>query len=259
MNKKTVGILGCGWLGLPLATSLLAQGYVVKGTTTTATKLPALQAAGIQAFETVLTEDSVSESITAFLDGLDVLIIDIPPGVRSNPAADFAKKLSHVLNRIDALSLVQLIFISSTSVFEDTAPFARYEESHAPNATSNNGRQLVAAELLVRETVPTATIIRPGGLIGADRHPINMLAGKKGLKNPDAPVNLVNRNHLIALITKVLHGNLLAPVIHAISEPHVTRKDYYTEQARLHGLEVPEFDDNGVQVGKFVVSCVKNF
>ncbi len=256
MNKKTIGILGCGWLGLPLAQSLITLGHAVKGTTTTASKIPDLEAAGIQAFELVLTEDGVSESISEFLDGLDVLIIDIPPGVRSNPDADFPKKLSQVLNLVKALSLEQLIFISSTSVFEDTTDFPHYNETHPGNATSNNGKQLLAAELLVRESYHTATIIRPGGLIGDDRNPINMLAGKKGLKNPDAPVNLVHRNYLITLIINVLHGALLAPVIHAISEPHRSRKDYYTEQAMLHGLEVPEFDDDGVQVGKVIVSAI---
>lgn len=32
----TVSILGCGWLGLPLAEQLLAEGYSVKGSTTRA-------------------------------------------------------------------------------------------------------------------------------------------------------------------------------------------------------------------------------
>lgn len=254
MQTNTIGILGCGWLGLPLAQALIAHGHIVKGTTTTASKIPDLQALGIQAFELALTEEGVSESITAFLDGLDALIIDIPPGVRSNPDADFPKKLSHVLNLVKALSLEQLIFISSTSVFEDTTDFPHYKETHPGNATSNNGKQLLAAELLVRESYHTATIIRPGGLISADRNPINMLAGKKDLKNPDAPVNLVHRDYLIKLIHNIISGDLLQPLLHAISEPHRSRKDYYTEQAILHGLEVPDFDDDSVQVGKFIIS-----
>lgn len=255
MSKKTIGILGCGWLGLPLAQSLIAEGYAVKGTTTRASKIPDLQAAGIQAFELVLTEDGVTTSITAFLDELDVLIIAIPPGVRANPAANFPKKLSHVLQLVNALSLEQLIFISSTSVFEDTIDFPHYNETHPGNATSNNGKQLLTAESLVRASHHTATIIRPAGLIGADRNPITMLAGKTGLKNPDAPVNLVHRDYLIILITQVLNGSLTAPILHAVSEPHSTRKDYYTAQARLHELEAPTFNDTTTQVGKFVNSC----
>ena len=33
-SPTTVAILGCGWLGLPLAKHLLAQGHRVLGTTT---------------------------------------------------------------------------------------------------------------------------------------------------------------------------------------------------------------------------------
>ena len=35
---KNVSVLGCGWLGMPLAISLLDEGYSVKGSTTTEKK-----------------------------------------------------------------------------------------------------------------------------------------------------------------------------------------------------------------------------
>ena len=38
-NKKIIGILGCGWLGLPLAKELVEEGYIVRGSTTQASKL----------------------------------------------------------------------------------------------------------------------------------------------------------------------------------------------------------------------------
>jgi 3-hydroxyisobutyrate dehydrogenase-like beta-hydroxyacid dehydrogenase len=35
---KQISILGCGWLGFPLAISLVQKGYVVKGSTTSLEK-----------------------------------------------------------------------------------------------------------------------------------------------------------------------------------------------------------------------------
>ena len=38
-NKKIIGILGCGWLGLPLAQQLVEDGHIVRGSTTQNSKL----------------------------------------------------------------------------------------------------------------------------------------------------------------------------------------------------------------------------
>ncbi|WP_321539617.1 NAD(P)-binding domain-containing protein [Flavobacterium piscinae] len=47
---KQISILGCGWLGMPLAKHLLQKGYSIKGSTTTETKLELLQNEGITPF-----------------------------------------------------------------------------------------------------------------------------------------------------------------------------------------------------------------
>ena len=47
---KNISILGCGWLGEPLAISLLEAGYSVKGSTTTESKLATLEASQIEAY-----------------------------------------------------------------------------------------------------------------------------------------------------------------------------------------------------------------
>ncbi|RYE24983.1 MAG: SDR family NAD(P)-dependent oxidoreductase, partial [Sphingobacteriaceae bacterium] len=66
-NKK-ISILGCGWLGLPLAKLLVAKGWQVKGSTTTFEKLNLLQEAGIEPFliraeaETLQAEPSFFDS-----------------------------------------------------------------------------------------------------------------------------------------------------------------------------------------------------
>ena len=51
MQKETITILGCGWLGLSLAQALVKEGYAVKGSTTTEEKLEQLQYAGVEPFK----------------------------------------------------------------------------------------------------------------------------------------------------------------------------------------------------------------
>jgi nucleoside-diphosphate-sugar epimerase len=257
MTKKTISILGCGWLGLPLAQSFIDQGHAVKGTTTQASKLERLTVAGIETYEMVVRETTITGAISTFLANTQVLIINMPPGLRANPTANFPAKIRLLMQNVQAHKIEQVLFVSSTSVFEDAPNFPTYTEDDTPNASSTNGKQLMEAELAVRSYYHTATIIRAGGLIGGDRNPVKMLSGKTGLKNPDAPVNLVNRDYLIEIIHKIVNGELLQPLVHVVNEPQITRKEYYIKQAIDADLELPQFEENGLQIGKFVRSGFK--
>lgn len=68
---NTISILGCGWLGL------LLDGYHVKGSTTTKSKLKLLEENGIEAYSIVLEPNIKAKKIENFL-GTDVLVINIP-------------------------------------------------------------------------------------------------------------------------------------------------------------------------------------
>ncbi len=48
MQNQTVSILGCGWLGLPLAKALIKKGFIVKGSTTAEEHLEQLRTEGIE-------------------------------------------------------------------------------------------------------------------------------------------------------------------------------------------------------------------
>ena len=62
-----ISILGCGWLGLPLAKALLEKGFSVNGSTTSTEKLSILENAGISPFLISLDSKSVSGAIESFL------------------------------------------------------------------------------------------------------------------------------------------------------------------------------------------------
>ena len=74
MNSK-IGVLGCGWLGLPLAVELIERGYNVRGSTTSRSKIHELEEKGIKSFYIRLNTDSIVGPIDEFLVGLDILII----------------------------------------------------------------------------------------------------------------------------------------------------------------------------------------
>ncbi len=256
MKQKTIGILGLGWLGTALAQELRSQGHIVKGTVRSKDKMVDLKKQGIDTYYLELTEDKIYGDLADFFKDLDSLFINIPPGLRKNPESDFAYRIRLLMTFVRNASIPQVIFVSSTSVFKDEITIPTYNENSTPNATSNNGKKIIDAEKVVRDFVPYATILRPCGLIGADRHPIKILSGRTGIKNPDAPINLVTRDHVIHIASQLINDDLKVSIIHAISEPHTARKSYYDHIATARDLPAPEFEVNSESVGKKIVSVV---
>ena len=86
-----ISILGCGWLGLPLAKHFIAQGYTVKGSTTRAERLGELEAAGVQTvrFNLAAIDERACRELCA---GSEVLVIAVPPG-RGEGRSLYAERL----------------------------------------------------------------------------------------------------------------------------------------------------------------------
>ena len=75
--QTRVSILGCGWLGMPLAGQLAAAGYQVNGATTRKEKMADIVAQQATPFVIKLTPD-VEGDIKDFLQA-DILFINVPP------------------------------------------------------------------------------------------------------------------------------------------------------------------------------------
>ena len=203
---KTIGVLGCGWLGYPLAKELLKNTYTVYGTTTSLNKIKTLKDSGIKANKIVLYEDTIEGNINEFIKPLDVLIINIPPRLRGKNKENFVKKMTLLHVEIKKTRCSKVIFISSTAVYGNAIGTVTEESPTIPNTES--GKQLITSEnIFLQDTKLQTTIIRFGGLIGPNRHPVTMLSGKKDLKNGNAPVNLIHLNDCISILINTIKNN----------------------------------------------------
>ncbi len=249
--KSTLSIIGCGWLGLPLAKHFIKNQYTVKGSTTSNSKLIALQSAGITPFYVQLKETGIEGDISNFLADTDTLIVNIPPGLRNNPNKNHVIEIKHLLNAIKKTSVKNILYISSTSVFKDDYPFHKITKQTKPNATSEAGKQLIAIEELIQnETNINFNILRFSGLFDSNRHPGKFLSGKTSIKNPNAPVNLVHKSDCIAIIFKILEAKLCNSILNACYPFHPTKKDYYTKYCIQQQLDEPTYDFNTISKGK---------
>ena len=202
-NNNQISILGCGWLGLPLAKSLLENEFSVNGSTTSLEKISVLERNGIQPFQIELSETEIKGEIDSFLATSKILIIDIPPKLRSASSESFVKKIQNLIPFIEKSKIEKVVFISSTSVYADNNSVVT--EATKPNPNTESGKQLAQAENLLQGNPNfKTTVIRFGGLIGEDRHPIHFLAGRKNIENPEAPINLIHQIDCIGIIEKIL-------------------------------------------------------
>ncbi len=263
-EKEKIAILGCGWLGLPLAKSLLSKGHEIKGSTTSESKLEVLKNAGILPFQIQLEEYQIIGNIEDFLNETDVLIIDIPPGLRrvflSSEEMTFVNKVKTLIPFIEKSDVQKVIFVSSTSVYGDGFPIVEITEETQPNPDTENGKQLVIAETLLQSNSHfKTTVIRFGGLLSDDRHPVKFLAGRTNVENPDAPVNMIQREDCIGIIEKSLDFARddnweWNQTFNAVAPQHPTRKAYYHKKAEILNLPLPTFAEDSESKGKIISS-----
>lgn len=255
-----ISILGCGWLGLPLAKALLKAGFQVKGSTTSAEKLVTLENIGVQSFLLALDSNAVPNVFANFLTTSETLIIAIPPKLRGKNKDysdvdnnSFVKKIENILLFIQKSTIKNVLFISSTAVYGEANEVI--DENTIPAPVTESGKQLLEIEqLLLANTHFKTTILRFGGLIGEDRNPARFLAGKENVANPEAPINLIHLQDCIGIVLKILETNSWNTTLNAVTPFHPSRASYYTEKALEEKLIPPTFNYENPSIGKTILS-----
>tara|TARA_B110000046_G_scaffold38722_1_gene42596 strand:+ start:3564 stop:4325 length:762 start_codon:yes stop_codon:yes gene_type:complete len=233
---KTVSILGCGWLGKSLAISLLDEGYILKGSTTSEEKLDLLEVNNIEPF---IIDIASFEEFYDFLNS-DILIITIT----SKDIDGFENLISQIENS----SIQKVIFISSTSVYGSLNKVMTEEDEVLKIPLSE-------IENLFREnTFFETTIIRFAGLFGDERHPSNWFRNGRKIPQPKGFVNMIHKEDCIEIIHKIIDQNCWNQTFNACSNHHPTRREFYTIAKLSSDFEVPEFEENEVYEWKIISS-----
>ncbi|NRB59441.1 MAG: NAD(P)H-binding protein [Winogradskyella sp.] len=253
--KGQISIIGCGWLGLPLAQSLIEKNYKIKGSTTSESKLSELHKSSIEGFVITLNEEGIKGNIHGFLNESDTIIINIPPGLRRHPNKNHVKEIEHLMDAITRHKIKNILYVSSTSVFENEEHFPVIKNNTKPNATSNSALQLIVIEKMLKANGNfNTTILRFGGLLDDFRHPGKFLSGRKNISDPDAPINLIHKEDCIGIISTILQQNYWNIALNASYPIHPNKSDYYISYSKRHGLDLPEFNLSKKNKGKIIDS-----
>lgn len=248
---KTISILGCGWLGLPLAESLIKEGYFVKGSTTSDLKISLLKSKSIETYKLILDPQLKGENADEFFN-CDVLIINIPPLRRDDIIEYHFLQIESIVQNLKDSTCKKVVFISSTSVYGNKNSEVFEDSKTLPDTLS--GEALVIVEnFLMKNSNFDTTIIRFGGLIGPNRNPAKYALNRPVIEYADTPLNLIHLDDCIGIIKSVLEKEVWNEIINGVCEYHPTRREFYSLAAEKLSLPKPEFKD-GKEPHKIVKS-----
>jgi nucleoside-diphosphate-sugar epimerase len=216
-----IGIIGCGWLGLPLGEFLAIKGNKVTGSTTSISKIASLEKAGIEPVLLKLNPELECENFDLITES-EVIIINIPPRT-----AKFGEAfhLSQMHNLVDAIKKnnnqkfdSKILFISSTSVYPDANQVATEISEVLEKSV------LIKVENLLKANFEKVTVLRCGGLMGYDRFPGKYYTGKP-FDNWASGVNYLHRDDAIRVIWHIMQHNIWNETFNVCSPEHPSRKE----------------------------------
>lgn len=232
-----VTIIGCGWLGKSLGEQLSKSGHTVNGSTRNPANFENFKAIGIQPF--LLDSINAVAIPEQVLESTALLIITLPPTSRNKGLSGIEENRQFMENVLSKFKdEVRLIFTSSTGVYpkREREYYESYTFTEREQKTTN-----FQLESAILSSGKSSTILRLGGLIGDDRHPIFSIAGRNNITNPDGPINFVHRGDVISAIEKIITLPAVSGIYNVVNPMHPSRKSYYSGAAKFYGLEAPIF------------------
>ena len=249
MPQRIISVLGCGWLGLPLARNLISLGYTVRGSTTSADKFKALADSGIIPYQISIDPPTSIETKDFFR--ADTLFLNIPFRRVLEAPSFYLEQINDVIQKMKGSAVKTVIFASSTSVYPDDCAVA--DERMVINPDDPRSIVLRTVENLLQSHKNFKTVIlRFGGLYGGTRKIGKFLAGKKDIPDGESPVNLVHLDDCVAIVTAVIQRNIQNEIFNVCSDKHPTRSELYTQAAHALGLPVPQFSSRASPKAKIV-------
>ena len=251
LHYKTVGIIGCGWLGKALAKTLIGSDYLPIGTTQRQENLDSLNQMGIQAELLSLPLEDIKNTKNRVFDCC-TLVICLPPQIRQGKK-DYPQKIAQIVASAEQGRVEKIILISTTAIYGDL--LGEVDESTALDLNNEKVKVLNEAEQQVLAFNKQSIVIRCGGLVGENRHPGKFLRHKRMLSSPNAYVNLVHQHDVIAIILEFIVSEHLKGVFNLSSQMQVSKRHFYAIAASALDIPTPDFDESSpVELGKQVMT-----
>lgn len=223
--KKNLLVIGFGWLGQHYVAQSPNKYNVVFGM-----KRSNISMYDFPASVEIISLDLFQNSnallrITSLVSHATHILIALPPSSAPDQKSfyDFFKAVADIVK--DFSGRIVLISSIGAALFKET----------------NRSVSLKQVEQLFANYKNT-TVIRMGGLVGYDRHPVLSLAKTKNIVNGDDFIQLISVEDCIAVIDFAFEkGRSIPKLLTAVAPNKSSKFEYYTESARIFEVDSPTF------------------
>ena len=177
---QNISLLGCGKLGFPLALDLLNEGYNIKGSTTTSSKIDKLKQSGITPYLI-----NIEEFIELDFFNSDILVLTLPYKKSFSDSNSYKAQIKKVCDSLIFSSIKHIIFTSSSSVYpKDNKLYLPTDKFIPPNTRAEI--LLDCEQALYKMKNVSVIIIRLGGIYGVGRKINKSKKARRLIKQSDA-------------------------------------------------------------------------
>lgn len=235
-------IIGCGYLGRRVAARWVAEGDEVSALTRFEANADELRALGVQP----IIGDVMDPQSLAVLPDVETVLYAVGLDRRSGHSQRdvYVGGLANVLARVVPAS-PKFLYVSSTSVYGQNAG-EWVDESSECRPDSPNGQVCLEAELLLRQHLPTAMILRLAGIYGPGRlvaRVEQLRAGRALTGNPEAWLNLIHVDDAATAVLACEQRDEPGSTTFVCDDRPHRRREYYALLASLIGAPAPRFDE----------------
>ncbi|QIR35653.1 SDR family oxidoreductase [Tolypothrix sp. PCC 7910] len=240
-----IAIIGCGYVGCAVAQCWQQKmNFVVTATTTTPTRVPALEAV---AQKVIVVKGNDANGLKAVLASQDVVLLSV--GAKG---ADFyeeaylqtAKTLASILPEFP--NVQQLIYTGSYSVYGDKNGEFVDEETTA-NPSTTNGKIMKETEdvlLSANSNNLHVCILRLGGIYGPGRELIKIFGRLAGTSRPGSGDDVANWIHLddIVGVIEFARQHNWQGIYNVVDDAHLISREFFETLLTTHNLPQIKWD-----------------
>ena len=227
-SKRKIGLIGCGWLGMPLSIHLRKLGHQLRVLSSSNKNDELLLREGITKHQLVHSEFKLSLS---FFDDLDYLILSFPP-FRNVAADDYLNYVENLLRHCSKKTTV--IYTSSVGVYK------KGNERIDEDGTIDESTLVAQTEKLIQGSISPSIILRLGGLFGPNRHPVFSIVKRGSFQNPHGVINYVHQKDVIRAVETLIQEDQESSIYNLVHPNHPERKAYFENAAKYFNLGILE-------------------
>lgn len=227
-------IVGCGYVGFPLAVELAQQGHEVFGLQRSTSAAVALRAAGVKPLQADITQP---DTLTKLPRDFDWVVNCVASG--GGDANEYRQLYRQGMRNLIAWLMPisarrpRVVYTSSTGVYGQNDGSWVDETSPTEPATETAGVLVEAEKVLLaagQEGKVAAMILRAAGIYGPDRGYLlkQFLRGEARIEGAGTrTLNMVHRDDLIAAIIAALERGTAGEIYNAVDNEPVSQFEFF--------------------------------